>query len=69
MKNWIERGFLTHNDANRAANELLETYPLGEDEEFEIDCYTTSENKLRYGVTVVPRALDCHSCSDHERDG
>lgn len=70
MPRWIETGFLTHAEANRCKNELLEDFPLEDNEAFDIDCYAVGQGQFRYGVTIVKRQEPCGpSCSDHRRDG
>jgi hypothetical protein len=54
MATWVETGFLTFAEANKAKNQLLEDHPLPDDEEYDIDCYTTKHGQM-YGITIVER--------------
>lgn len=49
---WVASGLLTHLDAVKVRNEMIED-PEQDDGHLEVGCYQTKDGKLRYGVKMV----------------
>lgn len=50
---WVASGLLTHWDAVKARNELMEDPDIDEPDYLEVDCYYTKDKQMRYGVKLV----------------
>lgn len=55
---WIASGLLTHTDAVKQRNELLEDTILEAGQTLEVGCYYTKHKELRYGVKIKDEADD-----------
>lgn len=50
---WIASGLLTHADAVKARNELIEDPDIEDPDCLEVGCYITKDKQMRYGVKLV----------------
>jgi hypothetical protein len=68
MARWVETGCATHAEANRVRCQLLEDYPLNDDEAFEVDCYAVGQGQFRYGVKVISVQEQAIARAEYEED-
>lgn len=52
---WIETGIPTHYEAVKVMNQLLEDYPLNDDEEFSVECYAGAGGVTLYAVKIIDK--------------
>ena len=50
---WSVSGLLTHTEAVKARNELLEDPDIEDTDSLEVGCYITKDKLMRFGVKVV----------------
>lgn len=53
MTYWVASGLLTHMDAVKARNEMIEEPNPEEEGQLVVGCYHTKDGQLRYGVKMV----------------
>lgn len=49
---WIVSGLLTHTEAVKARNELLEDPDIDDTDALDVGCYITKDKEMRFGVKL-----------------
>lgn len=50
---WVVSGLLSHADAVKARNELIEDPDIEDTDCLEVGCYVTKDKEMRFGVKLV----------------